>query len=82
MVSPKGEFPFPLIRGSSTLQKLTILFFFLSVQGFICIPKSVSQSRIKSNTDLYGFELTEGEVKELDALDEYLITDWDVTETP
>ena len=52
------------------------------LQGFIAIPKSVSQARIQSNTDLYKFELTEGEVKELDALDEYLITDWDVTETP
>lgn len=41
-------------------------------KGFVCIPKSVSQHRIKENTDVFGFELTADEVKEFDALDEFL----------
>ena len=42
----------------------------------------MTKSRIVSNTDLYSFELSEAEIKELDSLNENLITDWDVTETP
>ena len=41
------------------------------------IPKSVSEQRIKSNSDIFDFELDEADVKCLDALDEYLVTDWD-----
>lgn len=77
MVSSEGQFLLPrfgcLVQTDRAVYRL---------QGFICIPKSVSQARIKSNTDLFNFELSAEEVKKLDALDEYLITDWDVTETP
>jgi 2,5-diketo-D-gluconate reductase A len=41
-------------------------------KGFVCIPKSVSQDRIRQNTDVFGFALTEAEVKAFDALDEFL----------
>ncbi|KAL7417420.1 Aldo/keto reductase [Mrakia frigida] len=79
------KFNHPVIQKISKAHSVTpaqVLLRWSLQKGFICIPKSVSQSRIKSNTDLYGFELNESEVQELDALDEYLITDWDVTETP
>ncbi|WVW87070.1 hypothetical protein I302_109127 [Kwoniella bestiolae CBS 10118] len=48
--------------------------------GFIIIPKSVSPKRIVSNSQIFDFELNAEEMKELDGLDEYLVTDWDVVD--
>ncbi|KAK6907226.1 hypothetical protein I203_101216 [Kwoniella mangroviensis CBS 8507] len=39
-------------------------------KGYIPLPKSVTPSRIKSNADVYDFELTEEDMKALDGLDE------------
>ncbi|ORY34559.1 putative aldo-keto reductase [Naematelia encephala] len=39
-------------------------------KGYIPLPKSVTPSRIKSNADLYDFELDQGDMKALDGLDE------------
>lgn len=38
-------------------------------QGRVIIPKSVTESRIVANLDLFGFELTSGELASIDALD-------------
>ncbi|MFJ2145932.1 aldo/keto reductase [Glutamicibacter sp. NPDC087661] len=38
-------------------------------QGRVIIPKSVTESRIIANLDLFGFELTSGELASIDALD-------------
>ncbi|KAI0368608.1 Aldo/keto reductase [Pilatotrama ljubarskyi] len=51
-------------------------------KGFIPLPKSSSKARIQSNLQVYDFELTDQEMAELDSLDEYLVTDWDPTNTP
>ncbi|KAI0787754.1 Aldo/keto reductase [Fomes fomentarius] len=51
-------------------------------KGYVAIPKSASRPRIESNLRIFDFELTGQEVEELDALDEYLITDWDPTNQP
>ncbi|KAI8980146.1 Aldo/keto reductase [Trametes punicea] len=51
-------------------------------KGYIPLPKSSSKQRIQSNLQVFDFELTDKEIAELDALDEYLITDWDPTNTP
>ncbi|KAJ9109231.1 hypothetical protein QFC21_000560 [Naganishia friedmannii] len=51
-------------------------------QKFIAIPKSVSQARIEANAQIFDFELDEEDMKQLDALDEYLVTDWDVVDEP
>ncbi|KAI0749322.1 Aldo/keto reductase [Daedaleopsis nitida] len=51
-------------------------------KGYVAIPKSSSKTRLESNLRLFDFELTDQEMTELDALDEYLVTDWDPTETP
>ncbi|ORX37579.1 putative aldo-keto reductase [Kockovaella imperatae] len=48
--------------------------------GFIIIPKSVSQKRIVSNAQIFDFELSPEQMKELDGLDEYFVTDWDVVD--
>lgn len=39
-------------------------------QGYVAIPKSVSQGRIKANADLYGFELSKEELATLHGLNE------------
>ncbi|KAH9917004.1 Aldo/keto reductase [Fomitopsis serialis] len=51
-------------------------------KGYIPLPKSSSAHRIKSNLNVYDFELTSEEVAHLDSLDERLVTDWDPTDTP
>lgn len=37
--------------------------------SFVPLPKSATPSRIHANANLYDFELTEGDIGELDALD-------------
>ncbi|KAH7911695.1 aldo-keto reductase [Hygrophoropsis aurantiaca] len=51
-------------------------------KGFIPLPKSSSEVRIKQNTDLFGFALEAEDIDSLDALDKDLVTDWDPSECP
>ncbi|CAL8137512.1 unnamed protein product [Orchesella dallaii] len=46
-----------------------ILLRFLTQQGVVCIPKSVTPARIKQNIDIFDIELTPDEIKELEALE-------------
>ncbi|THH29439.1 hypothetical protein EUX98_g4767 [Antrodiella citrinella] len=46
-------------------------------KGYIPIPKSASQKRIESNTNVFDFALADEEIARLDALNE--MTDWEVT---
>lgn len=46
-------------------------------QGYVPLPKSVGKQRIIENGDIGGFEIDEGDMKTMDGLDEYLVTDWD-----
>ena len=39
-------------------------------KGYICIPKSVNPGRIKSNANVFDFELDKADVEALDGLDE------------
>lgn len=48
--------------------------------GYVPLPKSVSKERIESNGKVDFFEIGEEEMKQLDKLDEYLVTDWDPTD--
>jgi len=51
-------------------------------KGFVPLVKSADHARIVSNADVFDFELDSSEVRELDQLDEYLLTDWDPTDCP
>jgi diketogulonate reductase-like aldo/keto reductase len=49
--------------------------------GFIPLPKSVIRERIQANWDVSGFEIEKEDMKMLDSVDEYLVTDWDPVDT-
>ena len=39
-------------------------------KGWVSLPKSDTPSRIQANADVYGFDLTEEDMKTLDSLDQ------------
>jgi diketogulonate reductase-like aldo/keto reductase len=49
-------------------------------KGYVPLPKSVKKERIVSNAKVEGFDIEEKDMKVLDGLDEYLVTDWDPTD--
>jgi len=46
-------------------------------KGYVPLPKSVTKSRIVENAEIDGFNIDDHDLKTMDALDEYLVTDWD-----
>jgi diketogulonate reductase-like aldo/keto reductase len=42
--------------------------------GYVEIPKSSKKQRIEENTQVWDFEIAEGDMKALDAMDEYIVT--------
>jgi len=50
--------------------------------GFVTIPKSVTPGRIKSNADVFDWELSPGNLKVLNGLNEDMHFDWDPTDVP
>lgn len=42
--------------------------------GYVPLPKSVKKERIQENADIGGFNIDDGDMKKMDALDEYLVT--------
>ena len=49
--------------------------------GFIPLPKSVTKERIEANGEVSQFTIDQGDMKTMDGLDEYLVTDWDPVDT-
>lgn len=49
--------------------------------GCIPLPKSVTKERIESNGQISHFEIDDVDMKTMDGLDEYLVTDWDPVDT-
>ncbi|KAL1994313.1 hypothetical protein VTN49DRAFT_2982 [Thermomyces lanuginosus] len=50
--------------------------------GYVPLPKSVNRDRIISNAQVDGAEISDEDMKAMDALDEYLVTDWDPVDAP
>ncbi|KAK9762398.1 hypothetical protein K7432_011903 [Basidiobolus ranarum] len=50
--------------------------------GYIVFPKSDREERIKTNADIFNFELDNDDMKVLDDCDEYFTTGWDPTKNP
>ncbi|KAJ7671443.1 aldo-keto reductase [Mycena polygramma] len=63
-------------------QPAQVLLRYCLQKNYVAIPKSVSQTRIKSNTNIFDFQLEQAEILELDGLDEGLVTDWDPSDCP
>lgn len=49
-------------------------------KGYVPLPKSVSEERIKANAEVEGWEIEEEDMVLLDGCDEGLVTDWDPTD--
>jgi diketogulonate reductase-like aldo/keto reductase len=48
--------------------------------GYVPLPKSVTEARIKENAQVEGFEIDDTDMQRLDGCDEHLVTDWDPTD--
>jgi diketogulonate reductase-like aldo/keto reductase len=48
--------------------------------GYVPLPKSVTKDRIVENAQIEVFEIGEDDMRAMDKLDEYLVTDWDPTD--
>ena len=61
-----------LLKVSKKHEKTTaqVLIRYSLQKGWVSLPKSDTPSRIEANADVYGFELTEDDMKVLDGLDQ------------
>jgi diketogulonate reductase-like aldo/keto reductase len=50
--------------------------------GLVVIPKSVSEERIRENSQIFDFEISGEDMRSLDSLDEDLRLNWDPTNVP
>ncbi|GEM08316.1 xylose and arabinose reductase [Rhodotorula toruloides] len=51
-------------------------------RGFIVIPKSTHKERVIDNANVFDFKLEKADVDRLTSLDEFLVTDWEVSTVP
>ncbi|EMS18072.1 xylose and arabinose reductase [Rhodotorula toruloides NP11] len=51
-------------------------------RGFIVIPKSTHKERIIDNANVFDFKLEKADLDRLTSLDEFLVTDWEVSTVP
>jgi diketogulonate reductase-like aldo/keto reductase len=51
-------------------------------KGFIVIPKSVREDRIKENADVFDFSISEEDMNYFESFNENLVTGWDPTNAP
>jgi diketogulonate reductase-like aldo/keto reductase len=46
-------------------------------RGFVCIPKSVKESRIRENSDVFDFSISEDDITAMNGMNEDLWAEWD-----
>ncbi|KAG0016957.1 hypothetical protein BGZ80_008747 [Entomortierella chlamydospora] len=51
-------------------------------KGHIVLPKSAKKERIEQNSEVFDFELADGDMEVLDSLDEGYVSGWDPTTAP
>ena len=51
-------------------------------KGYIPLPKTKTESRLKENLQIDGFELTTEEIELIDQPEAYEPTDWECTDAP
>lgn len=49
-------------------------------KGFVPLPKTIDTKRMAENIDVYDFELSSGQMQELDSLEMNFVTAWDPSE--
>ncbi|CAN8100186.1 unnamed protein product [Discula destructiva] len=76
-----GEPVLAKLAGKYGVSEAQVLVRWSLQKGYVPLPKSVTPQRIKDNADVYGFELTADEVKELQT-EEYKPVCWDPNVTP
>jgi methylglyoxal/glyoxal reductase len=50
--------------------------------GLVVIPKSDREERIRENSQVFDFEISDRDMRSLDSLDEGLRLNWDPTNVP
>jgi diketogulonate reductase-like aldo/keto reductase len=68
----RGDLGHPVIQELATKHKrdpAQILIRWSIQSGYVPLPKSATPSRIHSNADIYGFELSEEDMQKINALD-------------
>jgi diketogulonate reductase-like aldo/keto reductase len=51
-------------------------------KGYVVIPKSVHEERIRENAHVFSKSISQEDMEKLDGFDEYLVTGWDPTVDP
>lgn len=63
------SYPPSSIKARNVVSIASIVLRFEVQEGLVVLPKSTKPARIKSNLDIFGFELTDAEVDGIRALD-------------
>jgi diketogulonate reductase-like aldo/keto reductase len=84
---PSGQrkkFPFlsSVSRSADTKSTAQILIRWAIQHQLVVIPKSANASRIRENTDVFDFEITDEDMRTLDGFNENLRTCWDPSNAP
>lgn len=79
---PKFGFLSGQSRGEENKSPAQILIRWAIQHNLVVIPKSSNPSRIRENADVFDFEITEEDMRTLDAFNENLRTCWDPTNAP
>lgn len=78
-----GRFDDPILKKIAKSKGVTpaqVLIRWSLQKGYIPLPKTNTVSRLPSNFDVYSFELSDEEIKQIDRPDAYEPSDWECTD--